>query len=464
MLRSRVWLLTTLATFLVAGPVLAYWPVLFGVPAVFGQECPRAAAAQRVMPYADGAAPRARTNPNCESSQATQCDLLADCLAAWRRLWQQGRFKEAYELAKCAAQAAPDSADARHALAVSQLVMETQASTAFRTFAQQQLGNGTVLPPAELPQQVTKTPVTATTALTSATPAPVRTVSFDIECDLQCPLTSFLASVFGGRRTAKVGCDACPATGCCEKANNCCKQAAGQSGCCSERMVRGQHGPSVIYIVREPVLTTVPSMPQAVAYPSAPLPPPIFAVPPPPFVSPEEGTAYIPVPVPTAPAQPGRPVLFDPAEQCDAVCPVLTPMPAGVQIAQHGRRVQMISGNYRAECDRIRGGANGQLILEGSVALMSERHGQKMRITAQRVMLNVNNDQFIVENAEGMESSRIRIAPVGFATSIQPAYELIEESENMDESRSMRHEWRRQGGAVPPTNLTPIRVYGGVAP
>jgi hypothetical protein len=534
MIRLRIWLLTVLATLCVAGPTVAYWPVLFALPAVFGQdEAPLPPLPKCAMPYAEGA-PHCHTEVSCDKRC---CELVGDCLTTWRKLWQQGRFCDAYELAKCAVQAAPDNVEARHALIVSQIVKQTHGQPArivYPTFFfSGQTSAGTLTPDLDVP---------------------ARTASCDIDCAVTCPLTKFFATLFGDcKECMGAKCASCPAcagicktqcdvqcadaaeraiqrklespynffwqdasfgdvlhdlrkltgvaviadmkalhaAGLClnmpvslaaeniklksalnllcqqhnlgyvikdqclqittaEKAAGCCQQAEGQTGCCAERVVRGHNGPTVIYIVRQtlPPLPTaptmVPCMPPMAELVEAPLPPPCFAPPPPPM-SASYGQQYIPVPAPQPPvvlqpsfaygysadgkiirsemavpprpaaaSQPVRPVLYDPAaETCEAMpTPMIAPMPAHVRITQHGSRVQMASPNYHAQCDRIRGGADGQLILEGNVQLMSRRHGQTMSITAQRVVLNVKDDQFVVEQAEGMESSRVNIAPV----------------------------------------------------
>jgi hypothetical protein len=276
-----------------------------------------------------------------------------------------------------------------------------------------------------------------------------------------------------------------------EKAAECCQATSCQTGCCAERIVRGQNGPTLIYIVRESLPTMVPCVPAMPELAEVPLPPPCFAPPPPPMNAPY-GQQYIPVPQPpvalqpsfaygysadgkiirsempvparpAAPPQPVRPVLYDPAaETCEAMpTPMIAPMPARVQITQHGSRVRLSSPHYHAQCDRIRGGADGQIILEGNVQLMSHRHGQTMSITAQRVLLNVKDDQFVVEQAEGMESSRVNIAPVGCQSANERMQEMLNESEYIGQ---MRPEWHQFWRIEPPTHLTPTRVPGGVGP
>lgn len=541
MTRLRVWLLTVLATLCVAGPTVAYWPVLFAVPAVIGQEeAPLPPLPKCAMPYADQA-------PRCQaeaSGDGRCCELLGDCLTTWRKLWQQGRFREAYELAKCAVKAAPDNVEARHAFVVSQMVTQSSFPNALRSLCAQQGNEWTIGLRFSLPiSPRIESGQTPAGTFTPDLETPAGTYSGDVECEKSCPLTRFFAMLFGGcKECIGAKCQPCPlAAGCCkgegampcadpvertiqrklespynfswkeasfgdvlsdlktltgipviadmkalhsaghclnmpvslaaeniklksalnllceqhnlgyvikdhclqittaEKAAECYKQTEGQSGCCAQRIVRGQQTPIVIFYQREagPNAPVIPiELPPAFLEQTfeVPLPPPCLAPPPPPLVYSPSGQACIPVPVlapppapnvggfaygyqpvpisvparPAAPSQPIRPVLYDPAaETCDG------PMPAHVQITQHGRRVQMSSPNYHAQCDRIRGGADGQLILEGNVQLMSRRHGQTMSITAQRVLLNVKDDQFVVEQAEGMESSRVNIAPVG---------------------------------------------------
>jgi hypothetical protein len=560
MTRSRIWILTLLAAPLVAGPALAYsWPALFGLPAVFGQETPQSAA--HPMPYADAAPTRC---PKAGSCQEVQCELLGDCLATWRKLWEQGRFREAYRLAQCAAQAAPNSVDAQHALAVSQVIINPQfqpINPDLRFFAQYAPVSGMQL-------YGTRVIAFGPEAIT-----PDRTASFDIECKVgECPLTGFFSTIFGCCKNAKSSCcEKCSSAGCCskegccakccktesvssaevlapsvgavermiqrkletpvslhwkdtplqqiledmktltnlnvvpdmqalhdagiclsmpmslsvdnvklksalnllltqakldyvikdqvvqittmEKANRCCEPTGGQSDCCIVRAPAGQSGPTMIWIIREPAPTMAPMIggltpPMLPAIPVVDrdeygYAPPYIAPPPPPFVSPPDYLQFVPVPVPQlAPPRPApvsyvwangppqivpvpppapqapyvRAVQFEQAEVCEPIPPATcVAMPSEVRITQDGNRVRFTSPKYSAQCDRIRGGAKGQFILEGNVQLVSRRHGQTMSISAQRVVLNMTDDQFVVEQAEGMESTRVNVAPIGLA-------------------------------------------------
>jgi len=160
---------------------------------------------------------------------------------------------------------------------------------------------------------------------------------------------------------------------------------------------------------------------------------------------------------PPAPLPPYiRAAQFDQAELCEPPPPAsCVAMPADVRITQDGNRIRLTSPNYQAHCDRIRGGANGQFILEGNVQLTSRRHGQTMTISAQRVMLNVKDNQFIVEQAEGMESSRVNVAPVGGVISCEPAQAMNEQQR--EEARRIWLIDRMLQQSRP--DLTPFRNY-----
>lgn len=569
MIRTRVWFLSVMAALLVAGPAMAYsWPLLFGVPAVFGQDGVRAEKPlppppsfeesesefrdllvqvkeqpaptryrQLVMPYAADHLQWRQLPPVLSDYEI--CDPVGHCLTIWQKLWRQGRFREAYGVARSAVQAAPESVEARHALVVSQIVNETPIPNAFRALAQQHdstdweigtLRSGTV--PAG--------------TLTPDLRMPLTTASCDI--DLCCPmidnpLAALFERVFGGckeTKTARCGpCPIaighCPEVGACaqdrkavamermierlletphsfhwknaplrqiigdlqkttgirvvpdlralrsanvsldmpmslsienvklksalnillsqaklayvikdqvlqitseENASRCWIPAEGLGADCGMQIVHGPQGPKMIWFVREssgaiiPVETAFPPAPAPMVSRPAPLPPPRFA-PPPIMAMPDGVVISVPVAPPqfvdnavystggpqyVVPPHPGRPTLYDPAaEPCEvAPLPVLS---KNVQITQSGRHVQLSSPNYGARCERIRGGANGELILEGNVLLISRRHGQSMTINAQRVLLNVKDDQFVVEQAHGMEQSRVNIAPVSGAAS-----------------------------------------------
>ncbi|GEM_PF-6030089 len=611
MTRLRVWLLTVLAALFIAGPTVAYWPVLFAVPAVFGQEeTPRTVESKRTIRYVESAEMRSTADAGCDE---LCCELLGECLTTWQKLWQQGRFREAYELAKCAVRAAPDNVEARHAFVVSQMVIQATDGTPLRTLPVGHYGDcanqstglpvghygnwmvGATVNPLVSPRCEIRSGLTPAGTLTPDL-KPIKTVSFDIECEFNCPLTKFLATLFGGSKEC-VGakCGQCPVVGSCcqnacaaaskdpieraiqrkletpnsfywkdarlceviddlrtltginltvderalraagicldtpmslsveniklksalnillgqcklgfvikekalqittaEKVAQCSQLAEGQPGGSAVRFVRGQQAPIVIIYQREP-RPNAPIIP--VEIPAAfieqmlevPLPPPYFAPPPPPLA--QDMQPYIPLPFPVMPPPPGSPVffqngrpvfgtlpvpppapvqrlqptLYDPAEQCDAPMQVLTPMPAHVQITQHGRRVQMASPNYHAQCDRIRGGAHGQLILEGNVQLMSRRHGQTMSITAQRVLLNVKDDQFVVEQAEGMDASRVNIAPVSCEQDARRLAHWMMGNGN-EWQRSERRMQAETLHDLPNLQVTPIRVHGGVGP
>lgn len=623
MTRSRVWILTLLAIPLVAGPALAFsWPALFGLPVVFGHEAPMAQSTAPPMPYADTAPTRC---PTATCRDEIQCELLCDCLATWRKLWEQGRFREAYRLAQCAAQAAPNSVDAQHALAVSQVVMNPQfmpINPDLRFFAQYAPVSGEVI---RLDGNQVWSGFTPAGTLTPDLNVAPKCLTFDIECKIgDCPLTTLFSTIFGCCKDAKASCcDKCVASGCCsksgccakccktesatsavvvsvpnidlverlitrkletpvsfhwkdtslqqiiediktltnlnvvadthalheagvclsmpmslsvdnvklksalnlvltqakldyvikdqvvqittaEKANRYCEPTDRQADCCAVRMP-AQNGPSMIWIIRESAPTMAPIVggptpPMLPAGPFvgrdeyAPALPAYFAPPPPPFVSPPDYLQFVPMPVPQL-APPPRPapvsyvwangspqvvpvpppapehlsglagdeggkvpaqwvalpapmrlpatqspyvraVQFEQAEVCEAIPPpTCVATSTDVRITQDGNRVRFTSPKYSAQCDRIRGGAKGQLILEGNVQLVSRRHGQTMTINAQRVTLNMADDQFVVEQAEGMETSRVNVAPVGGVIACEPAQEMTEQQR--EEARRM---------------------------
>lgn len=590
MKRTRVWLLSVAAALLVAGPAMAYsWPILFGLPAIFGQEAARPKASKcatakavedadsefkdilvqvretptsnlifgcgatepsRRMPYADQKQSRCAAT-TCDD---VRCDLLDDCLVTWRKLWQQGKYREAYDLAKCAVDAAPDSVEARHAFVVSQIVLAQRPNNPLRALANQYYsakpdlraaaqytaGSGVRLDGDQAWSGVLPAGTLARDGDVATKATPLIGVDIDFECPLaQCPLTTFFEAIFGGCGEGKSNCaqstrtterqierkldapvnfhfkdtslgqiivDLKTLTGVnvvpdmqalraanvdldmplsisvdnvklksalnillrdaklgyvikdqalqittLEKAEGCCKEVASAEVQC----VRGPvvespplQGPTVIYIIAQPGMP-IPGMPvPGLAIPAAPaadvddqlfvgalpplpiqmppsasrpLPPPYLAPPPPPIVSNDQRHLVIPVPaLPPMPPQPALPrtlqVQAEHLEQAE-YCEMRTMnLPGDVRITQNGRMVHLYSPNYEAQCERIQGTGHGQLVLEGNVRLSSRRHGQTMTINAQRVLLNVRDDQFVVEQAQGMESSRVNIAPVGYRT------------------------------------------------
>ena len=401
MIRSRVCLLSLAAALLVAGPALAYsWPVFLALPAVFGQEAPPVEQTNRDMPYAD------QLPSHC--CDELRSELLDDCLTTWQKLWQQGRFREALHLAQCAAQAAPDSIDAQHALIVSQIVNQLSAPAPGAIFLPSNFQSG----------------IRPAGTLTPDLNLPVDT-AFDVEFvrpEQQCPIMRMLETAFGNCKACKSCCDKCCAqcsdgTGCCKESGDCCKHGHAQSGCCPLQAMCGQQGPVMIWILREPTASMMPTMvpPPTTAY--GPMMPPNFAPPPPPFIA-QDGSAYIPVPVPMMP-QRVQPAHFDQEEMCEMPVPPPMPcmpaMPADVRITQHGNRVHLSCAHYDADCERLHGAGQGGFVLEGNVILVSRRHGQTMTINAQRVTLNPKEDHFVVEQAQGMEQSRMNVAPVGYS-------------------------------------------------
>ncbi|MCI0684429.1 MAG: tetratricopeptide repeat protein [Gemmataceae bacterium] len=501
MIRLRVWLLSVAAALLVAGPAMAYsWPLLFGLTAVFGPDVP--GAEQPLPPAPSFVDPDAEfkdllvqvkethggslwTVPadykpvalpcadelRCAPWSSDCCDPADAYVAIWRKLWQQGRFREAYVVARSAVQADPKNVEARHALVVSQIVNENPEPNAFRLWTQQHDGSNvcpsTLYAPVSGQQSCSGLPQAGT-----LTPdLDVKTASCDIDlcCPMiDCPLFTLFQMVFGGAKDAKpTGCGPCPvAAGHCRKVGDCTARenanraaapAEGLGGDCSMHVIQGPKGPKMIWIVRGPVVTAPFVPPAPVVSRPAPLPPPHLAPPPPPILTQHEGMV-IPVPVapahlmPTqfAPSQCVQPALYDPAaERCEVAPLPLPALPKQVQITQYARHVHLSSPHYSAQCDRIRGGVDGELILEGNVQLTSRRHGQTMSISAQRVLVNLKDDQFVVEQAEGMEQRRVNIAPVGCGT--------------VDDVRVI-HEWRRGGGNVPIAPGTSVQIHGGVAP
>jgi hypothetical protein len=489
MLRLRVWMLTLAAALLVAGPALAYsWTALLGLPAVFGQESYRVepgpgtrtvvsafvdeesefkdllVEVQEIdggtvllggcktksavaMPYADGCPTPCQEQTACE---VTRCRLVSDCLATWHRLWQQRKYRDAYDLAQYAAQAAPDNLDVRHALIVSQIVNDLRFPEALemvispscnanilRAAAQYApISSGCRLdgsgawvedgiqpacPPLAIQSRVCESGLQPAGTLTSDLKIPVKCSSceIDLKCLFGgCPLTGLLEALFGATKECEGSVrGGCPiANGYGSKENGCANQSAIAHGCGAARTPLEQP-PAVIWIVGQSATSFPPMSAFApIAGPmAAPLPPGYFA--PPPFPLPADfGPTFFPLPTP-------NPLHLVRSEEQEVIaCP--RPMPATtssgktssqVRITQTGSHVHLTSPHYDAQCERIRGGAGGQMILEGNVRLMSRRHGQTMTIHAQRVMLNIKEDQFVVEQAQGMDSSRVHIAPVGYS-------------------------------------------------
>lgn len=503
MIRSRVCLLSVVAALLVAGPAMAYsWPLLFGLPALFGQDGLRAEKplppppspfekplppapsfeesesefrdllvqvketpastwyGQVAMPYADQIRWR-RLPPNLSDEELR--DPAGNCLAIWQKLWRQGHFRAAYSVARSAVQAEPNNIAARHALVLSQIVNETSPPNAFRLLAQQH--GEDICPSTPLPSAPLHIPADGIqSSLTPAGTSRPESVSCDIDacCPMiNCPLVALFEKVFGGcRETKTAACGPCPvAHGCRAQPNERCTQAEAAVADGGMQIVRGPQGTKMIWIIREPEATITHGPAVPISFPPAPvvsrptpLPPAHLAPPPPPIMASPDGMV-IPVPVAApqpplvdnavysvsgpqyiVPPHPGRPALYDPAaERCEAVPPPLplSALPKHVQITQSGRHVQLSSPNYSAQCDRIRGGANGELILEGNVRLISRRHGQTMTINAQRVLLNVQHDQFVVEQADGMVQSRVNIAPVSGAATEHSSLNESREREQM---------------------------------
>lgn len=526
MIRSRVCLLSVVAALLVAGPAMAYsWPLLFGLPALFGQDGlnaekplpPPPSPFEKPLPPAPSFeesesefrdllaivkethcgslwAPPSEYKPlpmpyaeecrRCPVSSDDCCDPAGKFIGIWQRLWRQGKFREAFVAARCAVQADPVNVDARHAFVLSQIVNETSTSNGFRWFAQQHCPelefNAQYPPPSAGSKRLNGDQpwngLLPAGTLTSDLRIPLKAASCDIDscCPMiDCPLVVLFETVFGGcRETKTAACGPCPvAHGCRSQPDDRCTQAEAAVADGGMQIVRGPQGTKMIWIIREPEVTVthgpavpIPFPPAPVVSRPTPLPPAHLAPPPPPIMASPDGMV-IPVPVAApqphpqyAPPQYAQPALYDPAaERCEAVPPPLplSALPKHVQITQSGRHVQLSSPNYSAQCDRIRGGANGELILEGNVRLISRRHGQTMTINAQRVLLNVQHDQFVVEQADGMEQSRVNIAPVGCSPSDERMQEMLNENDYRGQIGTQPRDSRR---------LSPIRVHGGVGP
>ncbi len=417
MLRSRVWLLSLAAVLLVGGPALAYsWPVLFAAPSVFGQEQTRAEDSTPEMPYADRC-------PACCTRDQVRPEVVRDCLATWQKLWAQGRFREALHLAKWIAAAAPRNADAQHALAVSQVV--TQLSRA----SQQDT--------AWLPRAI-ESGITAAGGLTPDSNVPIaQSIDLDLACpDHDCPLMGLLQAVFGGGNSVKGTCkDSCPhcstRAGCCKDEGAGCNHADGDRARQALQLRYTQQGPTVIWILREPTpnMMMQPGSMQPVL-PAPPvanmqmLPPPDLAPPPPPFIAPD-GSAYIPVPVPGLPPQTVQQARGAEEENCEFPPPFSAERISEVSITQQGNRVHLSCDHFDADCQRLHGVGHGGLVLEGNVVLVSRRHGQTMTIRAERVMLNPSEGHFVVENAQGMEQSRMHVAPVGYQPFLRDGEDMV---------------------------------------
>jgi hypothetical protein len=404
------------------------------------------------MPYAE-------ERGRCALWALECCDQAEAYVTQWRKLWQQGKFGDAYFIARCAVQADPNNRDARHALVVSQIVNENsrqQLCPDLGFCSQYSGGSSFVRLNGDEPWNGLMPAGTLTPDLNI--PAKRGCCEAGACCPvMDCPLVALFDMVFGGFREAKTsGCGPCPtAIGhgveAAERMPS-CKAVADE---CGMHIVRGPNGSQVIWIIREPQATVTrgpelvvppfPPVPTPMVSRTASLPPPHLAPPPPPIMTSEGMVIPVPVAPPYGypPQQYARPTLYDPAaELCEAVTP-LPVMPKHVQITQTARHVQLSSPNYSAQCERIRGGAHGELILEGNVRLISRRHGQSMTINAQRVLLNVKDDQFVVEQADGMDQGRVNIAPVGCTTT------------GDGETR----QWRGAGQGIP---AAPIRVHGPI--
>lgn len=447
MFRFRVWLLSLAAALLVGGPALAYsWPVLFALPGVFGQEQTRADESAQDMPYADQC-------PACTRDQVRP-EVIGDCLATWQKLWAQGRFREALHLAKWLAKAAPRNADAQHALAVSQVVTQLSGSAVSATLEDFGAIESRITPAGTLTPDLT-IPIQKSSDLELTCPGH------------DCPLMGLFQAVFGGSNVAKSGCE-----NCCPKCSASAGCGTAKGGCCEHGDHNGerhavqlrytQQGPTVIWILREPLPSVMGPVLQNPPVAGMTLPPPDLAPPPPPFIAPD-GSAYIPVPVPTLPGQGIQQARGEQEEECELSLPPppSADMLADVSITQRGNRVHLNCSNFEADCQRLHGVGNGGLVLEGNVVLISRRHGQTMTIRAQRVMLNPNEGHFVVENAQGMEQSRMHVAPVGYRDANERMSELLNENENIGQ---MRRQADRIWMIDQPTRIAPVRIHGSVGP
>jgi hypothetical protein len=171
--------------------------------------------------------------------------------------------------------------------------------------------------------------------------------------------------------------------------------------------------PPMVWVISQPA---TPPIMAPLPPPYAPLPPPVapppYLPPPIPIVYQQVPPPYMPPPVPVYAPVPAACVLPTAFDECVAVPECAATGCPGLIVSQHGGRVRVVLGHYRAECDKVTGSRGERLVLEGNVRLVSQRHGQTLQIEGERVILNVKDEQFIVENARGAQQSRINVAPL----------------------------------------------------
>jgi hypothetical protein len=432
MTRSRVWWLSIAALAFSAVPALAYsWPTLFGLPSIFGQESsqPVATASSRpaprcrsvqILPQASPtfvtSAPvtEDRSEDSAEACDEPCCPLVGDCLAAWHKLWKQGEYTRALGMARRAVQVAPHNVAARHALVVSQLATASMPGAAIQPLKPEwceliangcSLPGGMVLPTLQMPLLPFNCEIVG---------SPVQVCPDQERVLIQVQSAATGSALFGVGVNCDAGvCGSVEAKGCCEKCAKdckcCCtkaqkKTAAAQAGCCTEtaRLATPQ---TVIVIVREPLGHVAPFagpiMQVAPAALAAPVMPPAYSV------GPADYAPPLPPPMAAPPIAVEQAIYEDP-DRADACAGD----PASVRILQRGGMCFVSSQHYEVRCDRVSGGGTERLVLEGNVTLVSRRHGQTLQIEAERVVLNLKTQQFQVENARGMDQTRVNVAPL----------------------------------------------------
>jgi len=430
MSRSRIWWISTAAVLCTAVPALAYsWPALFGVPGAFGQEAsrpaqmaatPARAAYTNTRPVAV-AATSSHSEPGAEAcADNTHCPLVGDCLSAWQRLWERGEYARALGLAHSALQAAPRSLAARHAVAVSQIMNDVRQANDLRQARPEGSFEEAEACQARCPSAQPGSCPLPLSVLLPSVQMPLLPVGAQVcpaqVCPAQvCPearqplfIRHFESPCGNNVRFVESAVYECPP----EEAKGCCAKCAKDCKCCCTKAdktkSRTASAPMTILIVREPVHVPV----QVPA-------PHVVPLPPPPVMSPV--FSYAPA-FPSMPASPavGRPAVAQNVYQVVGEEYTVPPSPecadgtpgTHVRILQRGGMCFVSSPNFEIRCDRVHSNDGGRLVLEGNVTLVSRRHGQTMTIEAERVTLNVNTDQFQIDNARGLEQTRFNVAPV----------------------------------------------------
>jgi hypothetical protein len=395
MIRSRLWLLTMAALLMSAVPAFAYsWPTLFGLPAIFGQETPRP---PRPVSFTTGGV--------CQ--QRGTCPLVEDCLSAWRQLLAQGQYREALELARSAVQAAPQNVTAQHAFTVSQIINDVRRTVVLAECEESE------------PRRCEKA------VRSECCPLPLSFILSSMQMPLLPP-----GYQFAGCLTPDLDVAACASASACADAKGCCEKCAKDCKCCCTKSqktaarsacgapsTRTMEMPATIVIVREgmplfppPPVMMPPARQYLLPFAAQPVMPP----------------AYVVTPEYVAPASVPR-AAVEIATYADGACsePCTTPSLGKVRIMQRGGMCFVSSPNYEIRCDRVSGGDSERLLLEGSVTLVSRRHGQTLTIEAERVVLNLKTDQFQVEKARGVEQTSFNMAPLGVCPTVMPAASVV---------------------------------------